>query len=76
MSQKKKVRGTAKTNLQTQKSSTFEFGVFNLSVPQNIEEPQDISKIRTKFIPFGTNNLFPQYLAELREKDLVHIEVY
>ena len=75
MSQKKKVRGTAKTNLQTQKSSTFEFGVFNLSVPENIEEPQDISKIRTKFIPFGTNNLFPQYLAELGRKSSTHRSV-
>ena len=75
MSQKKKVRGTAKTNLQTQKSNTFEFGVFNLSVPQNIEEPQDISKIRTKFIPFGTNNLFPQYLAELGRKSSTHRSV-
>ena len=75
MSQKKKVRGTAKTNLQTQKSNTFEFGVFNLSVPQNIEEPQDISKIRTKFIPFGTNNLFPQYLAELKRKSSTHRSV-
>ena len=34
MSQKKKVRGAAKTNLQTQKSNTFEFGVFNLAVPE------------------------------------------
>ena len=75
MSQKKKVRGKAKTNLQTQKSSTFEFGVFNLSVPESIEEPQDISKIRTKFIPFGTNNLFPQYLAELGRKSSTHRSV-
>ena len=75
MSQKKKVRGAVKTNLQTQKSNTFEFGVFNLSVPQNIEEPQDISKIRTKFIPFGTNNLFPQYLAELGRKSSTHRSV-
>ena len=75
MSQKKKVRGAVKTNLQTQKSNTFEFGVFNLAVPENIEEPQDISKIRTKFIPFGTNNLFPQYLAELGRKSSTHRSV-
>jgi len=75
MSQKKKVKGTAKTNLQTQKSNTFEFGVFNLSVPQNIEEPQDLSEIRTKFIPFGSNNLFPQYLAELGRKSSTHRSV-
>ena len=74
MSQKKKVKSQVK-NLQTQKSNTFEFGVFNLSVPQNIEEPQDISKIRTKFIPFGTNNLFPQYLAELGRKSSTHRSV-
>ena len=55
-------------NLQTQKSNTFEFGVFNLAIPEHIEEPQDLSKVRTKFIPFGTNNLFPQYLAELKAK--------
>ena len=75
MSQKKKVRGSVKTNLQTQKSNTFEFDVFNLSVPENIEEPQDISAIRTKFIPFGTNNLFPQYLAELKRKSSTHRSV-
>tara|TARA_R110000751_G_scaffold46684_1_gene104830 strand:- start:228 stop:1556 length:1329 start_codon:yes stop_codon:yes gene_type:complete len=75
MSQKKKVRGAVKPNLQTQKSNTFEFDVFNLSVPENIEEPQDISAIRTKFIPFGTNNLFPQYLAELKRKSSTHRSV-
>ena len=74
MSQKKKVKSQVK-NLQTQKSNTFEFGVFNLSVPQDIEEPQDISEIRTKFIPFGTNNLFPQYLAELKRKSSTHRSV-
>jgi len=78
MSQKKKVRGSqtkVATNLQTQKSNTFEFGVFNLAVPQNIEEPQDISKIRTKFIPFGTDNLFPQYLAKLKRQSSTHRSV-
>ena len=77
MSQRKqpKLKSQKQQQLQTQKSNTFEFGVFNLSVPQNIEEPQDISKIRTKFIPFGTNNLFPQYLAELGRKSSTHRSV-
>ena len=74
MSQKKKVKSQVK-NLQTQKSNTFEFGVFNLSVPENIEEPQDLAEIRTKFIPFGSNNLFPQYLAELGRKSSTHRSV-
>ena len=75
MSQKKKVRGAAKTNLQTQKSNTFEFGVFNLAVPQSIEEPQDLSRVLTKFVPFGNDNLFPQYLARLKRQSSTHRSV-
>ena len=81
MSQKKKVRGsqaklstTAKQSL-TQKNSTFQFGVLNLAIPQNIEEPQDLSRIRTKFIPFGEDNLFPQYLAKLKRQSSTHRSV-
>jgi hypothetical protein len=62
-------------NLQNQKSNTFEFGVFNLAIPEHIEEPQDLAKVRTRFIPFGTNNLFPQYLAELKRKSSTHRSV-
>ena len=75
MSQRKQPKRKSQVKTQTQKSNTFEFGVFNLSVPQHIEEPQDLSKIRTKFIPFGTNNLFPQYLAELKRKSSTHRSV-
>ena len=76
MSQKKQPKRKSQVkNLQTQKSSTFEFGVFNLAIPEHIEEPQDLSKVRTKFIPFGTNNLFPQYLAELKRKSSTHRSV-
>ena len=75
MSQKKQSKLKSQAKLQTKKSNTFEFGVFNLSIPQHIEEPQDISDIRTKFIPFGTNNLFPQYLAELKRKSSTHRSV-
>lgn len=62
-------------NLKNQKSNTFEFGVFNLAIPEHIEEPQDLAKVRTRFIPFGTNNLFPQYLAELKRKSSTHRSV-
>ena len=76
MSQRKQPRKKSQVkNLQTQKSNTFEFGVFNLAIPEHIEEPQDLSKVRTKFIPFGTNNLFPQYLAELKRKSSTHRSV-
>jgi hypothetical protein len=76
MSQRKQPkRKNQVKNLPTQKNSTFEFGVFNLAIPEHIEEPQDLSKVRTKFIPFGTNNLFPQYLAELKRKSSTHRSV-
>ena len=76
MSQRKQTKRKSQVkNLQTQKSNTFEFGVFNLAIPEHIEEPQDLTKVRTKFIPFGTNNLFPQYLAELKRKSSTHRSV-
>ena len=76
MSQRKQPKRKSQVkNLQTQKSNTFEFGVFNLAIPEHVEEPQDLSKVRTKFIPFGTNNLFPQYLAELKRKSSTHRSV-
>tara|TARA_R100001163_G_scaffold65318_1_gene62096 strand:- start:1117 stop:2451 length:1335 start_codon:yes stop_codon:yes gene_type:complete len=77
MSQKKQPKRKSQVrNLQSQKkSNTFEFGVFNLAIPEHIEEPQDLSKVRTDYIPFGTNNLFPQYLAELKRKSSTHRSV-
>ena len=71
MSQRKQLKrkNQLKTKLD-QKSNTFEYGIFNLSIPEHIEEPQDLSKVRTDYIPFGTNNLFPQYLAELKRKEI------
>ena len=48
MSQKKQARKSQVRKQTQQKSNTFEFGVFDLAVPQNVEEPQDISKVLTK----------------------------
>jgi capsid portal protein len=50
------------------KDNVYEFGVFNLAVPQNISEPKNIKTLSTKYVPFGDDNLFPQYLAELKRK--------
>ena len=75
MSQKKQSKLKSQAKLQTKKNNTFEFGVFNLAVPNNIEEIQDISKIRTDYVPFGDNNLFPQYLAKLKRQSSTHRSV-
>jgi capsid portal protein len=64
-SQSKKASQVRKT---TKKSNTFEFGVFDLAIPPNITEPKNIKDVNTKWIPFGNDNLFPQYLAELKRK--------
>ncbi len=64
-SQTKKASQLRKT---AKKSNTFEFGVFDLAIPPNITEPKNIKDVNTKWIPFGNDNLFPQYLAELKRK--------
>ena len=74
---KKAVKKQGQTKIQTNKTKkdVFQFGVFELCTPEHIEEPQDLSKVRTKFIPFGTNNLFPQYLADLKRQSSTHRSV-
>lgn len=73
MSQRK-VKSQTRTSAKS-KTNTFEFGVFNLSTPQHIEEPLDLKRVHTDYIPFGQNNLFPQYLAELKRKSSTHRSV-
>ena len=73
----KKQTSPKKSQVKTKKtkSSTFEFGVFDLVTPPNVVEPLDLDRINTKFIPFGKDNLFPQYLAELKRKSSTHRSV-
>ena len=68
---KQKPKSQVKTSVKTKaksKENVYEFGVFNLAVPNNISEPKNIKALRTKYVPFGDDNLFPQYLAELKRK--------
>ena len=65
--QARKPKTQAKTSAK-KKDNIYEFGVFNLAVPQNISEPKNIKTLSTKYVPFGDDNLFPQYLAELKRK--------
>jgi capsid portal protein len=62
-----KPKSQVKTSSKS-KDNVYEFGVFNLAVPQNISEPKNIKTLSTKYVPFGDDNLFPQYLAELKRK--------
>ena len=64
---KQKPKSQVKTSAKT-KDNVYEFGVFNLAVPNNISEPKNIKSLSTKYVPFGDDNLFPQYLAELKRK--------
>lgn len=69
------VRKRTSAKKTTKKNNTFEFGVFNLSTPPTITEPKNIKDVNTKWIPFGDDNLFPQYLAELKRKSSTHRSV-
>ena len=40
-----------------------------------MSEPLNLDRINSKFIPFGNDNLFPQYLAELKRKSSTHRSV-
>ena len=57
------------------KNNTFEFGVFDLSVPPSIRETKDVKDLPNEWVPFGDDNLFPQYLAELKRKSSTHRSV-
>ena len=54
------------------KSDILSFGVLNLAIPQHIEEPQNIEQVQTDWIPWGCDNLFPQYLSELKRQSPTH----
>tara|TARA_R110000824_G_scaffold36113_3_gene112527 strand:- start:153 stop:1487 length:1335 start_codon:yes stop_codon:yes gene_type:complete len=77
-SQTKKTSQSSKVSETTgvsTKKDVYEFGVFNLAVPPNIREKQDISKLITDFVPFGDDNLMPQYLSELKRQSSTHRSV-
>ena len=66
-----------KTTTQTIKSvgkklGFTKFDIFNIGVPEKIRENVDLKSIRTPFIPFGDDNLFPQFLAEIKRQSPTH----
>ena len=70
MSKKKKLDQTI--NRIVKNSGFTKFEVINLSVPEKIEEMSGTSSSATPYIPFGANNLFPNYLAEVSRLSPTH----
>ena len=55
-----------------EKKGFTKFEVFNIGVPEKIRENVDLRSIKTPFIPFGEDNLFPQFLAEVKRQSPTH----
>ena len=54
------------------KGSFAKFDVINLAIPEKINEDVNLDTLTTDFIPFGEDNLYPQYLAELKRQSSTH----
>ena len=63
MSKKKKL--DQQLNKIAKSAGFAKFDVINIAVPEKIEEMTGSSNVPTPYIPFGANNLFPQFLAEI-----------
>ena len=75
----KKTKSKAKeeSSQETQTKSSFgaKYAFVNLSTPEVNTEVKDLDRLREEYIPFGKDNLFPQYLAELKRQSSTHRSV-
>ena len=71
--QRKQRQNKAKT--QTKSSFGAKYAFVNLSTPEVNTEVKDLDRLREEYIPFGKDNLFPQYLAELKRQSSTHRSV-
>lgn len=62
-------------NLQTKSSQSTKYAFVNLSTPEVTTEVKDLNRLREDFVPFGKDNLFPQYLSELKRQSSTHRSV-
>ena len=60
---------------QTKSSFNTKYAFVNLSTPTVDTEVKDLDRLREDWIPFGKDNLFPQYLAELKRQSSTHRSV-
>ncbi len=69
---RKKKSTTATIKSAAKKNGFTKFDIFNLGVNEKIRENVDLKTIKTPFIPFGDDNLFPQFLAEVARQSPTH----
>lgn len=71
--QKQKKNQVSKPQIKSSFNTKYAF--VNLSTPTVDAEVKDLDRLREDFIPFGKDNLFPQYLAELKRQSSTHRSV-
>ena len=75
---KKRPKSQVKSKPKYQTSKTdnkIKYAFVNLSTPEIASEEKDVSKMRNDYVPFGKDNLFAQYLAELKRQSSTHRSV-
>ncbi len=72
-SQKQKKSKVQKSPITSSFNTKYAF--VNLSTPQVNTEVKDLDRLKDDWIPFGADNLFPQYLAELKRQSSTHRSV-
>tara|TARA_R100000278_G_scaffold15988_3_gene16347 strand:- start:11049 stop:12332 length:1284 start_codon:yes stop_codon:yes gene_type:complete len=73
--QRKRNQKQKKTTPQIKSSFGTKYAFVNLSTPEINTEVKDLDRLREPYIPFGKDNLFPQYLAELKRNSSTHRSV-
>jgi len=73
--QRKQNQKQKQKTAQTKSKFSAKYAFLNLSTPDVDREVKDLDRFREDYIPFGKDNLFPQYLAELKRQSSTHRSV-
>ncbi len=76
--QNRRKKQTQKNQVKTYKTkdnSLVKYAFVNLGTPTVDSEVKDLERLRGDYIPFGKDNLFPQYLSELKRQSSTHRSV-
>ena len=61
---------------QTKSNFNTKYAFVNISTPNVDREVKQIDRVREDYIPFGKDNLFPQYLSDLKRHSSTHRSVF